>query len=375
MAVKTRLSTTAGLTTREMRLSDYPEIAALTARNALDVKPREEWEHLWINNPVYKKVPNWPMGWVAEIDGEIVGFLGNIPISYQFKGREIISACTFSMSVDAPYRGHAIFLIKRLIRWGNSLECHFCTSANPHSSKLIERIKAPRVLGADWSSAPFWITNYREFLSSALQHRGWPKVLAYPGSAAFILREKLTKPRSWMQDDSILRPCRSFDERFEVFWEELQRAYPNRLLATRSREVLNWHFKYALAKDRAWIVTLNEGPSSRLRAYAIFGRSDNPQIHLKRVRLVDFQVLDGDYRVLVPMMSWALRKCEAEGIHMLEAFGFRADKQRVIDKLAPYRRRLDSWAYFYRSINKTLLEELKEVEVWDPSHFDGDASL
>lgn len=375
MATKTRFQSTAAMTIREASLRDYGQIAALSARNGLEVKTQEAWEHLWIGNPVYKKFPNWPIGWLAEHDGEIVGFLGNIPISYSFKGREIVSACTYLMSVDLPFRGYAVRLIQRLFRWANTnLEFHFCTTANEHSAKLSERLKVPRVPVGDWSNSSFWIANHREFLEAVLERKGWPKLLAYPGSAALVLREMVLKPRRAMGQPSELSFCSNFDERFDVFWKELQEEYPNRLLATRSREVLDWHFKQALAGDRVWILTLNEG-SSRILAYAIFCRIDNPQIHLKRMCLIDFQSLNGDHEVLVPMLSRGLRRCEEQRIHMLEAFGFRPDKQCVIDRAAPYRRRLRAWAYFYRTSNQAWREELQHVDVWDPSQFDGDASL
>ena len=43
-------------------------------------------------------------------------------------------------------------------------------------------------------------------------------------------------------------------------------------MATRSRALLQWHFKYAMARDKIWIVTAGE---SRISAYAIFSREDN----------------------------------------------------------------------------------------------------
>jgi hypothetical protein len=158
-----------------------------------------------------------------------------------------------------------------------------------------------------------------------------------------------------------------------VFWEELKRAYPHRFLATRSREVLDWHFKYAHAQNRAWILTVEEG--SRILAYGILYRHDNREINLKRIRLIDFQTINGDNEILVSMLAWGLRKCREEGIHMLEAFGFRPDKQRVIERWAQYRRRLPGWLYFYKAPNQSLHQELQDPNVWDPSQFDGDASL
>src|SRR5215469_14866695 len=194
MTSKTDCARTSAVRVREASLSDYQPIVALTARNGPEVRAQEAWEHLWISNPVYKKFPNWAIGWVMEQDGEIVGFLGNIPISYSFKGREIVSACTFSMSVDLPFRGHARLLINQLLRWAKAnLEFHFCTTANEHSGPLSDRLKIPRVPVGDWSKSAFWIANYHEFLEAALERKRWPKLLAYPASFAIALREMVTR--------------------------------------------------------------------------------------------------------------------------------------------------------------------------------------
>lgn len=368
-----RLSTTADVKIREVVLADYDQIAALGARNGLGTISRKEWEHLWVENPVYKKFSHWPIGWVAEDAGVVVGYFGNIPVNYSFKGKELIAASVYSTSLDYPYRGYAILLIKRYLTWGHKIDFLVCTTANASSSKLVEGTRVPRVPAGDWGNSVFWITNYRDFIAVALEKKGWPKFLAYPAAAALRARDRLAKSHSWMDETCELKTCDGFDERFDVFWEELQQAYPNRLLANRSREVLQWHFKYALEQKRVWVLTF--GDKSRILAYAVFFRHDNREIKLKRVRLIDFQVLNGDTQILRPMLAWALRRCRDEGIHMLEAYGFRSDKQSVIDKLAPHRRQLPAWFYSYKTWDKELVETLKNPEIWDPSHFDGDSSL
>ena len=55
------------------------------------------------------------------------------------------------------------------------------------------------------------------------------------------------------------------------------------------------------------------------------------EINLKRVRLVDHQALPGFQDVLPSMLAWGLEECRTQGIHMLEAFGFRPEKQQIID--------------------------------------------
>src|SRR5207244_675408 len=120
----------------------------------------------------------------------------------------------------------------------------------------------------------------------------------------------------------------------------LRKVNSHTLMGVRTREALDWHFTYALRQNKAWIVTASEG--SDFAAYAIFRRHDNPTFGLHRMRLVDFQALNGNTALLVPLLSWALARCRREGIDMLESIGFRSDKQKVISEIAPYERKLPS---------------------------------
>ncbi len=357
---------------REATLADYESIASLTTRNGLAVKNRAEWEHLWTDNPVYKKCPGWPIGWVVEYGSGIVGFLGNIPVSGYFDGREIIGSSIHAFSLDAAHRGGGLLLLERLLESDPNVEFIIGSTANANSSKVLDRAGVARVPSGDWENAAFWITNYHGFLRSAATAKAWPRFLALPGSAALTVRDKMTK-KPWPMQEHELRECTSFDEAFDQFWAELKQAYPRRFLPTRSRDVLEWHFQPALAKGNAWVVVCDD--AERIRSCAIFFRHDNPEIGLKRIRLVDFQTLDRECRDLPSVLNWGLRRCRAEGIHMLEAFGFRKEKQTIINDLAPYKRGLPGWLYFYQARSQSLMDGLRDSNVWDPSQYDGDASL
>jgi hypothetical protein len=115
--------------------------------------------------------------------------------------------------------------------------------------------------------------------------------------------------------------------------------------------------------------------NSRVVAYGIFHRQDYREINLQRVRLVDYQSLPGFEDILPSILAWGLNEAREQGIHMLEAFGFRSDKQRMIDKLAPHRRKLNAWGYFHKIVTPTLEHELQDLDAWDPSQYDGDSSL
>jgi hypothetical protein len=75
------------------------------------------------------------------------------------------------------------------------------------------------------------------------------------------------------------------------------------------------------------------------------------------------------------MLAWAIGRCRREGIDMVESIGFRSDKESVISEIAPHKLKLTSWLYFYKTRDTSLAAGLCDPDVWDPSQFDGDASL
>jgi hypothetical protein len=361
---------------RELTFADYERIAALGSRYGLEIEGHKEWAHLWADNPVFQETPNWPMGWVFENeDHEIVGHIANIPLLYELGGQRLIVAASRAVVVDAGYRSYSFQLMNQFFRQ-KQVDLYLATTVNAQAVKAYEVFRAARVPTGTWDQTAFWITNYRGFSASLLaikEIRGtWG--LSYPLSAGLFLRDtlagRLTKARCGDGEPSF---CTDFDDRFEEFWHELRRNFPHLLLANRSRQALEWHFKHPLGSDRAWVLTVNKG--TRLAAYAIFFRRDSASFRLKRMRLVDFQTLDGNAELLLPLLCHALARCRREGIHMLEAIGFPPDKQRVIDSLSPNWRKLESWLYFYKPANHQVGETLKDPQVWDPSCYDGDASL
>jgi hypothetical protein len=190
-------------------------------------------------------------------------------------------------------------------------------------------------------------------------------------AAAISVKDRLSHPAVRPSDVQV-EMCSTFDERFDEFWDELRRCNPRLLLAVRTREVLDWHYRYALAKGRVWIATVIDG--SRLAAYAIFDKKEYPG-GFTQVRLVDFQSLEGGTRLLQPLVHTVLRKCRKEGVQTLINIGRWLEEGEWLGSVAPYRRSLPAWVYFYRAIDPGLADSLRDRAVWAPSLFDGDANL
>ena len=363
-------------TMRKARFEDYSGIAALHDRNGIASRSYDEWIGLWTQNPLYKELTDWPIGWVLEEENQaIVGYLGNIPLPYIFQGKRIVAATSRAWIVDSGFRSYSFSLLSRFFQQRN-VDLFLNTTVNENAIRGYEAFRVCRVPVGAWDQSIFWITNYRGLAASFLTDKGIPapKLLSFPVSLALLARDKLANKHLKAHRHGVsIKFVNSFDVRFDRFWDKLQGTSSNILLATRSRQILEWHFQRALAEHRAWVLTAEDGP--QLVAHAIFLRQDNRKLGLNRLRLIDFQSLENRNELLIPILCAALDRCRTEGVHMLEIIGLNPAKQRIVDHAVLHRRVLPSWLYFYKTNDDQLAKALEDPRSWDPSCFDGDASL
>jgi hypothetical protein len=364
---------------REAKFTDHAGVVALEAKFHLVPKSYEQWAHLWASNPAYRGIANrFPIGWVLEReDGVICGYLGNIPLDCELEGRMLLAATTRSWVVDTDYRSHSLLLLATYFKQPN-VDLFLNTTVNAYAANAYQTLEGVPVPEGAWDRSLFWITNYRGFAESFLRKKDASMAgpLSYPLAVAGFLRDRLTGSgfRENRQASNV-RSCAIFDDRFDGFWQAVKKKKSKLLLGVRTREVLEWHFKFALLENAAWIYVL-EG-NSGLSAYAVFLRQDNPATGLTRVRLVDFQCLDDAAApaVLNAMLRAAFDRCRQESIHMLELIGLTPTLEAAVAHARPHRRQLPNWMYYYKASNPTLAAKLKSPAVWEPSLFDGDSSL
>ena len=90
---------------REAKFDDYAQIVSLQSRYVFVSMSYDQWVHHWIHNPLYCELSDWPIGWVLEEENrEIVGYIGNIPLPYEFLGRRIVAAASQAWVVDSRFR-------------------------------------------------------------------------------------------------------------------------------------------------------------------------------------------------------------------------------------------------------------------------------
>jgi len=362
---------------REASFEDYSQIASLASKFDLHTEAYPAWTHLWANNPACRaSQTRIPIGWVLDVDGFIAGYLGNITLSYHLEGKTYLAATTRAWVVDTPYRSYSPLLLATYFQQRN-VDLFLSTTVNSLSEAAYSSFQSTRVPVGAWDRTLFWITNHRGFTASYLRKSAssMAEPLSYPLSAGLSLSDWIKKSHLPKDNAIPVRPAACFDDRFQPFWEQLCARKSKILIADRSQESLDWHFKFALQQNRAWIYTV-EGKSG-LIAYAVFLRHDFPQVGLTRMRLADFQCIapENSLNILTSMLATATDRCRKESIHMFELVGVTPALVKGLRSAGPHARSLGSWLSYYKANNASLVGALKSAEVWEPSLFDGDSSL
>ncbi len=360
---------------REARFSDYNAIATLMQQHGMEVYSREDWEHLWRGNPVYEqRAGDWPIGWVLETgDGRVVGFSGNIPAACWLGGRELTAAVTTAWVVEADYRTHSMLLASKYFSQKN-VDLLLNTTAIHVAGQIFRAFHAKPIPVEGLETALFWVLDHRRFAASMLALRRVPlaKIISYPVGAGLFVSAAIESRISSRRDLPAVNAVEKFDERFDGLWHEIK-ARAGTLLSVRDRETLSWHFGRSLKSNGLWIY-IHE-TKERLTSYAIFQRQDKADVGLTRMRLVDFQSLDANPRILDAMIAAALRRAKTEGIQMLEVLGFSGAVRSRMENLAPFRRKLPSQLFYYKAVGKELKTQLANPGAWQPTSYDGDSSL
>ena len=345
----------------------------LESAYGFDVSAPNDWRALWLGSPLWPRLgKSWPIGWVLETTaGEIVGSFTNLPLAYTFRGESLLGATARAFIVVPAYRGLALSLVEEHDTQP-SVDLLIDTSAGPMAFNFCNAL-LNHVPAGDWGTVPYRVIAYRAFATRALQKLNVPggRALAAPAGAALWLRDAiLSKALPKTCGSVVIEATDRFDSRFDAFWDELIRHNTSTLMAKRDSATLSWHFAVPMRDRRLWILTASQ--NNKLRAYCIVKRQgDTPEV---RMRLVDYQSIDPDFNLLPNLLDAALRRCVAEHVYLLEKPGFGVAKMRAFDAFASYRRK-QSWSFFYRAVDPALEAELREPGVWDPSEYDGDASI
>jgi hypothetical protein len=361
---------------REASFDDHQQVVMLQSRYGLQSKSYDEWRRLWSENPARKRLGlTLPIGWVLEdTERQVVGYMASIPLLYHLDGEMLLAAAGHSWVVDSRHRLQSLSLLLRFFAQPE-VDLFLNTTANAVAGTAFLKLRGARVPVGCWDRCAYWIVDHQAAARSYLRHARLPAagILSYPIGVVSAARDLFRKALKTTPARGIdVEFHREFDKRFDSFWESLRVAGRRLLLADRSRETLQWHFRDALSAGQVWIMSASRGAT--MLGYAIFGLNWNAEIGFRRLRLIDFQALERPRDVLASILACAYERCRSSDIHVIESAGTGIPKTELFEQCG-HSRRLAAWSHFYRPGRTSLSERFRDPAIWDPSLFDGDASL
>ena len=364
---------------REAQMSDFTRVAALKTRSGLSSDSLENWKRLWQDNPAILQAKQpLAMGWVQEADGEIVGYLGSIPLLYQYGEQTLLAVAATCYAANPSYRAMSVSLVGSFFR---QTGCDFFldTTATPAAGRVLSGFKALPLPQAHYEEVLFWVLDSNSFVQAALNKLQVSNVVgraaALLGSPALRLdiavRARRPRPSSRRLSCRVMRIDEIGDE-FGDLWLRKVRERP-RLLACRTPEILRWHFLIPHSRRKAQVLgCYHEG---RLVGYLILQTGLKGPFGLRRAVVADLIAVGGESDVVAELLTGAYELAKAEGSDVLEVLGFPEEVRSICATGRPYRRRYPDCPFYYKTGDPGMHDILAQADSWYACPFDGDATL
>lgn len=363
---------------REAQFEDFAQISEMNLRLGQGPDSPENWLRLWRDNPTIKALgAPARIGWVLQDAGRIVGFLGSIPLSYEFAGAPVLAAATCRFAVEPRYRVFSHLLVMAFFRQ-KEFQLFIDSSATPAAGKIMVAVKAQAVPQRDYDTILFWVLNPLRYSAYALRKIGIDKTWVAAGRYFVSLALRIgslywnQEPPTPVENLEVRQESLpSLGEQFETFIHSVD-IRNERIFAKRSVEILRWHFQ---PQNRRPVSLLVCYQSCRMRGYLILRNYEETTDGLKRAVVADLLVEDNDPRVTAALFRSALGAARNSGADILEVTGFPAEIRDGLQEWRPYTRKLPANPFYYKAREKALQNRLQQESAWYACPYDGDSTL
>lgn len=370
---------TKSVSVRQAQFSDFERVCALNLRLGQGPDSVENWRRLWLENPALADGRgSSPIGWVLEAAQDVVGFLGSIPLEYEFDGSALRAAATCRFAVEPAHRASSHLLVVSFFRQKN-VDLFLNSTATVAAGKIMVALKASPLPQPDYGNVLFWVLDTRHFAREVLKKIGVKAPLIGPGAAVAslviegdrVIRKavpRVNSARCSIRDTSV----QELGPEFEQFWSENSHANQH-LMARRTLEIVRWHFDPP--GNRRSTRVLSGWAENKLVGY-IMVRHEPPDTEgLRRSLVADLLVNQSDPRILDQLFAAALSSAKKAGSDVLEVMGFPDRIRQTLLRWKPYSRQYPSCPFFFKARSQALHERLTDKNEWYACPYDGDATL
>ncbi len=360
------------MTIRKANFNDYEKIKLLHLRNQLKILDKTKWYTLWKDNPLIKNsIKDFPIGWVLEINSEVVGFIGNIVKEYYLKNKKILVACSHAWVVDKKFRLESFALINTFFLQ-KDIDIFITTTPNKITEKVFLRYGANKTPIRTYNENHFLILNVKKFLNSFFLYKNIRlNKLILNFISLFFSIAFYNKINFWkkFEQKKKINLNYVFSNDFENFWSELKKNNNNFLLS-KSPDWLNWHIKFL---EKAWITYITE--NDKILGFALCCERNSNKFKLKRISIIDIVSANEDNQIYLSLLKSTIKKSFDLGYEIIEMTGTSQKKKLLFSNFKTFKRNVSNYFFYYYSKDLNLIEDLKNEKLWDTTLLDGDSFL
>jgi hypothetical protein len=362
---------------RQARFSDFDQVFALNTKLGLGPDSAENWKRLWLENPALLDGETPVIGWVLETSNGIVGFLGSIPLQYEYEGKTVRAVVASRFAVDVAYRSFSHLLIISFFRQKN-VDLFLNTTATVSAGKMMLAFKAAPIPQADYGDVLFWIIDSGYFTKSVFDKLGiGPGLRAARSLVSLGIRVDIglrrRTPRGGTNKYSVSESnVNDIGNEFQEFWLAKSNE-TSRLQAKRSPSIMRWHFDPPRNRHIAKVVACYLG--NRLVGYGIVRHYTSEKEGLRRSLVADLMIEGDDPCIVEQLLAAMYKSASNAGTHVLEVMGFPKEIRQMFTKSKPYFRKYPACPFFYKAKDRALHERLTDENVWYACPFDGDGTI
>lgn len=363
---------------REVRFSDFENVARLKERGGLPKDNQENWCRLWQQNPAMAVAKSQlSMGWVLETAQGIVGYQGSVPLLYQFGGRTLVAAVGTGLVIEPAYRARSIGLLSSFYRQ-RGVDLFLVTLAIASVAKLSKALHAEALPQRDFDKRLLWVLDVHQFTKALAAKfglgRGMVAVGTFLGSPVLRADTLRRGPRGHLTSKFGVTEIEVKDigDEFQGLWQHKLTETP-RLMADRSPASLRWHFMIPRSSSTAAVLCCRR--FERLVGYAIVQHTIDRETGMRRSMLADILVEQDDSGLTEALLEAAYSNATVSGSHFFEVMGLPGNIRQILMRWNPYVTTYPTDPLIYKTADEALARTLADENTWYAGPFDGDATL
>lgn len=364
---------------RAATLADAPAVAALISGMGFRPRSAAAWRWLFEENPARAEYDVPPdIGWVLEDGDALLGYLGNVPLSYMLDGKPVRAAsCTDYYALPAAGAGGAGLLRAFFRQCG--VDVFLTTTANARTAPMYEMFDSVAPPDASLSEEYVWVAHDSIALREMLAKRGLPPVFA--GAVGALVGPVSAQVRALVGFSTVPKAVpaaeitelgpEDIDQRFERLWQGA--ASSPGLRVRRDSRGVQWYLSNPDAGAVPTVFAAVEG--GEIVGYAAVAANRTADAQIGRLSVLDVLTLPGRERVIPALLERTVMHARKMQLGFVYARPCGISLAPHFRALQPRVQRFDQPMFYFRAADRHRTAELARPGLWDATGLDGDAPL